>query len=111
MKRSKGSAPPPGGPSMKITPSRLVTAAAAAAALVTMSACSSGLGGGTSSTSAAGGGGGGSKTLTLLVDNGPNTIKSAQALIDAFKQQNPGVDVKMDTRPQGTEGDNLVKTK
>jgi raffinose/stachyose/melibiose transport system substrate-binding protein len=89
---------------------RLVTAAAAAAALATMSACSSGVGGGTSSTSA-GGGGGGSKTLTLLVDNGPNTIKSAQALIDAFKQQNPGVDVKMDTRPQGTEGDNLVKTK
>src|SRR5918911_236893 len=110
MKRSKGSAPPLGGPSMKIAPVRLVTAAAAAAAPVTMSACSSGLGGGTSSSSAAGGGGG-SQTLTLLVDNGPTTVKSAQAVIDAFKQANPGVDVKMDTRPQGTEGDNLVKTK
>jgi raffinose/stachyose/melibiose transport system substrate-binding protein len=95
---------------MKITPTGLATAAAAAAALVAMSACSSGLGGGTSSSSAAGGGGG-SQTLTLLTDNNPPTIKSAQAVVDAFKQANPGVDVKMDTRPQGTEGDNLVKTK
>jgi raffinose/stachyose/melibiose transport system substrate-binding protein len=94
---------------MKIAPTRLVTAAAAAAALVSMSACSSGVGG-TASSSAAGGGGG-SQTLTLLTDNGPSTIKSAQAVITAFKQANPGVDVKMDTRPQGTEGDNLVKTK
>jgi raffinose/stachyose/melibiose transport system substrate-binding protein len=95
---------------MKIAGLRLATAGVAVGALVTMTACSSGLGGGTSSSSASGGGGG-SQTLTLLVDNGPNTIKSAQAIIDAFKQANPGVDVKMDTRPQGTEGDNLVKTK
>jgi raffinose/stachyose/melibiose transport system substrate-binding protein len=75
-----------------------------------MSACSSGVGGGASSSSAAGGGGGG-QTLTLLTDNSPSTIKSAQAVIAAFKAANPGVEIKTDTRPQGTEGDNLVKTK
>jgi raffinose/stachyose/melibiose transport system substrate-binding protein len=92
---------------MKIAGLRLATAGVAAAALVTMAACSSGLGGSGSSGSSSGG----SKTLTLLVDNQPTTIKSAQAVVNAFQQANPGVTVKTDTRPQGTEGDNLVKTK
>jgi len=94
---------------MKIAGLRLATAGVAAAALVTMSACSSGLGGGSSSTGNAGGGG--SKTLSLLVDNGASTVKSAQAVIDAFQKANPGVTVKMETRPGGTQGDNIVKTK
>lgn len=92
---------------MKNTGWRL--AAGAAAALLTVSACSSGLGGNSS------GGGGGddssSKTLSLLVDNGASTVKSAQEVADAFEKANTGVTVKVDTRPGGTEGDNLVKTK
>ncbi len=84
-------------------------AAVAAATLVTLTACSSGLGG------AGGGGGdtggGGTNALTLLTDNGPSTVKAAEAIIDAFEKANPGVTVKHQTRPQGTEGDNLVKTK
>jgi raffinose/stachyose/melibiose transport system substrate-binding protein len=92
---------------MKIATLRLAAAGVAAAALVTMTACSSGLGGSNSS----GGGGGNSKNLTLLIDNGPSTIKSAEAVIAAFQKANPGVTVKYETRPGGTEGDNLVKTK
>jgi raffinose/stachyose/melibiose transport system substrate-binding protein len=95
---------------MKIAGLRLATAGLAAAALVTVSACSSGLGG-SGSSSATGGGGGSSSTLTLLVGNGADVVKPAQALIDAFEKANPGVTVKMDTRPPGTQGDNLVKTK
>src|SRR4051794_21849616 len=95
---------------MKIAGLRLATVGVAAAALVTMSACSSGLGGGSSSSSGAAGGGGGN-TLTLLIDNAPTTIKSAEEVVKAFQQANPGVTVKTDTRPGGTQGDNLVKTK
>src|SRR4051794_6297786 len=94
---------------MKIAGLRLATAGVAAAALVTMSACSSGLGGGSSSSSNAGGGG--SQTLSLLIGQDAATGKSAQAVIDAFKKANPGVDVKVETRPGGTQGDNIVKTK
>jgi raffinose/stachyose/melibiose transport system substrate-binding protein len=94
---------------MKIAGLRLATAGVAAAALVTMTACSSGLGGGESTSGAAGGGE--SKSLSLLVDNGPSTIKAAEAVAAAFEKANPGVEVKYQTRPGGTEGDNLVKTK
>src|SRR3982751_1522246 len=93
-----------GGSLMKIAGLRLATAGVAAAALVTMSACSSGLGGGTSSSSGAAGGGG-SQTLTLLVDNGPSTVKAAEAVTAAFEKANPGVTVKHQTRPGGTGGD------
>jgi raffinose/stachyose/melibiose transport system substrate-binding protein len=96
---------------MKIAGLRLATAGVAAAALVTMSACSSGLGGGSSSSSGSAGGGGSSQTLTLLVGSTADVVKSAQAVIAAFQKANPGVTVKMDTRPPGTQGDNLVKTK
>ena len=91
---------------MKTSAIRLATAAAAIALALT--ACSSGLGG---SSSSGGGDSGGGKNLTLLVDNGESTVKSAQAVIDAFEKANPGTTVQMETRPQGTEGDNLVKTK
>ena len=74
---------------MKIAGLRLATAGVAAAALVTMSACSSGLGG--ASSSGGGAGGGGSNTLSLLVGNDAATVKSAQAVVDAFKKANPGV--------------------
>jgi raffinose/stachyose/melibiose transport system substrate-binding protein len=95
---------------MKIAGLRLATAGAAAAALVTMTACSSGLGGANSSSSAAGGGSGGG-TLTLLIGNAADVVKSAHEVVDAFQKANPGVTVKTETRPPGTQGDNLVKTK
>jgi raffinose/stachyose/melibiose transport system substrate-binding protein len=98
---------------MKIAGLRLATAGAAAAALVTMTACSSGLGGASASSSAAGGSGSGNGggTLTLLTDNADVIVKAAQSVVSAFEKANPGVTIKTETRPGGTQGDNLVKTK
>jgi len=79
------------------TPRR--TAAAAAAALVAagaLAACSSGDDDG---------------TLTILVDNSEATVNSVQALADAFTEANPDVKIELETRPPGTEGDNIVKTR
>jgi raffinose/stachyose/melibiose transport system substrate-binding protein len=94
---------------MKIAGLRLATAGVAAAALVTMSACSSGLGG----SSAAGGGGAssGGGTLTLLIGNDERAVSAAKSVVAAFEKANPGVTVKTETRPGGTQGDNIVKTK
>ncbi len=92
---------------MKTSAIRLATAAAAVALALT--ACSSGLGG--SNASSGSGSGGGSKTLSLLVTNDAATVKSAKAVVDAFKKANPGVTVKTETRPGGSDGDNIVKTK
>ena len=90
---------------MKIAGLKLATAAVAVA--LTLAACSSGLGGSNSS----GGGGSEAATLSLLVTNDAATVKSAQMVVDAFEKANPGVTVKTETRPGGSDGDNIVKTK
>ncbi len=81
-----------------------------AAGGLTLSACTPGsLGnsspGGTTSGSAS------SVTITYLVDNSDQATKPAKTLVDAFNAANPGVTVKLETRAQGTDGDNIVKTK
>ena len=97
---------------MKIAGLRLATAGAAAAALVTMTACSSGLGGASASSSAAGAAERAAAARSRSsTDNADATVKAAQAVVGAFEKANPGVTVKTETRPGGTEGDNLVKTK
>ena len=53
----------------------------------------------------------GSVTLTYLVDNGEATVVIAEALADAFEADNPDIKIDVQTRPQGTEGDNLIKTR
>ena len=58
-----------------------------------------------------GGGDGGDNTLTWLVDNGAGTIATANGLAKGFEASHKGVDVKIETRPGGTEGDNVVKTR
>ncbi|MFT4108216.1 ABC transporter substrate-binding protein [Propionicimonas sp.] len=50
-------------------------------------------------------------TITVLADNSDQTTKPLQALIDAFNAKNTGVTVKLESRPQGTDGDNVVKTR
>ena len=65
---------------------------------------------GCSSGGSADTGGGGDVEITYQADNSPATAATAKPLIAAFEKANPGVTVKFDTRPQGTEGDNLVKT-
>lgn len=57
------------------------------------------------------GGEGGKVTLSFLVDNSEQTLKPANALASAFKAKNPDITVKVETRPQGGDGDNVVKTR
>ena len=49
--------------------------------------------------------------ITFLTNNDPNNVKIAEAVIKAFEEANPDIDVKLDTRPGGGDGDNLVKTR
>jgi raffinose/stachyose/melibiose transport system substrate-binding protein len=81
-----------------------------------LTACSSGLGGSTagsdskavtSSSKLTG-----DVTISLLAGgNDPASIATAKAYADGFHKAQPKVTVKVDTRPAGTDGDNLIKTK
>ena len=55
--------------------------------------------------------GGEKVTLSFLVDNSDQAVKPAEALIKAFQAKNPNITIKLETRPQGGEGDNVVKTR
>src|SRR5690242_14313904 len=85
--------------------SRAAVAALAVAALATLGACSN------SSGSNGGSTGGGQTELTLLTDNADTTVAAAKSVIAAFQTANPNITVKLSTRPGGSDGDNLVKTK
>jgi raffinose/stachyose/melibiose transport system substrate-binding protein len=62
-----------------------------------------------------GGGGGdasaGAVTITLLTSNTDTEVAAAKGVIEAFQAANPNITITHDTRPGGSEGDNLVKTK
>jgi raffinose/stachyose/melibiose transport system substrate-binding protein len=66
-------------------------------------------------TGCSGGGSGdeadGPVTLTLLADNSESTLLPTQALADAFNAQSEDITIEVETRPQGAEGDNVVKTR
>ena len=81
-------------------------AAVLAGALV-LSACSAGSLG----SSSGGDGDGGGETLSFLVDNGESSVALAEALAEDFNASGTGTTVEVETRPAGTEGDNLVKTR
>ncbi len=49
-------------------------------------------------------------TLKYLVDDRRRTSSSAKALADAYTAMHPNVTINVESRPGGTEGDNLVKT-
>jgi raffinose/stachyose/melibiose transport system substrate-binding protein len=53
----------------------------------------------------------GSVEISVLVENQEPALGTTQAIADAFEAANPGITVKVETRPGGTEGDNLIKTK
>lgn len=57
------------------------------------------------------GSGDGPLTLTYLVDNQEPTVVTAEALVEAFEAENPDIDIEVETRPQGADGDNLIKTR
>ncbi|TDN45992.1 carbohydrate ABC transporter substrate-binding protein (CUT1 family) [Curtobacterium flaccumfaciens] len=82
---------------------RLIAIGGATVLIGGLAACSSG---GSADT----GSGGGKVQITYQADNSPATAATAKPLIAAFEKANPDITVKFDTRPQGTDGDNLVKT-
>ena len=83
---------------------RALGAAVAALALAAVTACGSG-------GESGGDSGGGTVTLSFLIDNSESTLTQAKGLVDAFQKANPTIKIKTETRPQGTEGDNVVKTR
>ena len=49
--------------------------------------------------------------LSFLIDNSPDTIASAERLVADFEEKNPDIDIEIETRPGGGEGDNIIKTR
>jgi raffinose/stachyose/melibiose transport system substrate-binding protein len=58
-----------------------------------------------------GGGAGENVTLSMLTANSEQAVKPAKALIAAFEKKNPNINVKLEAGPQGSELDNLIKTR
>jgi raffinose/stachyose/melibiose transport system substrate-binding protein len=86
---------------VKIPLRRTAALVAATAAMLLASACSAGsLGSDDDGTN-----------VSYLVDNEPSTVKSAEALAKAFHDKYPDLKIKIETRPQGGEGDNIIKTR
>ncbi|HEY6686137.1 MAG TPA: extracellular solute-binding protein [Propionibacteriaceae bacterium] len=81
-----------------------LTALAAATALFA-AGCSAGSLGGSSEGSAGG------TTITWLVGSDDNTQRMVKEVVAAFQAANPGITVKTEPRPGGSDGDNLVKTR
>ena len=50
-------------------------------------------------------------TLSLLIDNAEAEVTKYTALIEAYKEVKPNVTINLETRPGGSEGDNIVKTR
>lgn len=50
-------------------------------------------------------------TITFQVDNSANSQAVAKGLVSDFEAANPGLKVEIETRPIGSEGDNVVKTR
>src|SRR3954453_13130462 len=50
-------------------------------------------------------------TLNFLADSTEASTKMAAALASRFHARNPNITVKVETRPQGADGDNVVKTR
>jgi len=80
--------------------------AVAAVATLALSACSAGDLGSSDSNSE-----GGNVSLVYSVGNSPDDVKTAEQLAKDFTASNPTITVKVETRPEGGEGDNLVKTR
>ncbi|MCX7671973.1 MAG: extracellular solute-binding protein, partial [Anaerolineae bacterium] len=50
-------------------------------------------------------------TLSVLIDNNPETVASMEALTAAYSAANPDVTFDIEQRAGGAEGDNIVKTR
>jgi raffinose/stachyose/melibiose transport system substrate-binding protein len=72
---------------------------------LTLTACSAGSLGSSSDSSS------GSVEIKYLIGNQDQDLKVAQQLVKDFTAKNAGITIKIETRPAGTEGDNIVKTR
>ncbi len=52
-----------------------------------------------------------SVTLTYLVDDSQNSQDTTKALVDAYEKLHPNITITIESRPGGTDGDNIVKTR
>jgi raffinose/stachyose/melibiose transport system substrate-binding protein len=77
---------------------------ATVACVLALSACSAGSLGSSDDE-------GGGITLSFLVDNTDSSLKTSEAVAAAFHAKNPDITVNVETRPGGSEGDNIVKTR
>jgi raffinose/stachyose/melibiose transport system substrate-binding protein len=87
-----------------VSPRRLGALAVVAAGALALSACGAG-------SLGSSGDEGGKVTLEFLVDNSEDTVKMAEQVAKDFGAKNGNITVNVETRPQGGEGDNLVKTR
>jgi raffinose/stachyose/melibiose transport system substrate-binding protein len=77
--------------------------AATVACILVLGACSAGSLGSSDKS--------GGTTIRVRVDNSEGSLKPTQAVAEAFHAKNPDITVDVETRPQGAEGDNVVKTR
>lgn len=52
-----------------------------------------------------------SVNLTYLIPSGADGVAVAEELVKSFEAANPDINIDIETRPGGSEGDNLVKTR
>ena len=52
-----------------------------------------------------------SVNLTYLIPSGADGVAVAEELVKSFEAANPDINIDIETRPGGSEGDNLIKTR
>ncbi|MDZ8160816.1 ABC transporter substrate-binding protein [Microbacterium aquimaris] len=57
------------------------------------------------------GGDAGPTKITFLTWTDDLAVQQAESMIDAFEEENPDIEIVLDTYPAGAEGDNIVKTR
>jgi raffinose/stachyose/melibiose transport system substrate-binding protein len=72
---------------------------------LTLTACSAG------SLGSSDAGSSGAVEIKYLIGNQDQDLKNAQQVVKDFTAKNAGITIKIETRPAGTEGDNIVKTR
>jgi raffinose/stachyose/melibiose transport system substrate-binding protein len=90
----------------KTGPRGIALTALVAATTLFAAGCSAG-----SLGSSGGQGSAGGTTITWLVGSDDNTQRMVKEVLTAFQAANPGITVKTEPRPGGSEGDNIVKTR
>jgi raffinose/stachyose/melibiose transport system substrate-binding protein len=91
--------------SLKTKRSILAVAAGVSAVALALTGCSSGGGTGTGASATS------KQTISFLIDNSDANVKLAKGLIADYAKIAPKVTVKLETRPAGSDGDNLIKTR